>query len=320
MGGMGWTSTNSITLRGTPTMQGSRLPPIFERINKFSMIIDDEICYKFEEYRNVFEVYHARATMHDAVYLHRKVKAVDLMIAEALVAAEPALRLQDMLHDVDLFLSLDDTVLKDIEFYGIKRPRLQINEDAENALKKAQGIVQRLRRRDLYKFAGEALIPPQEGLRLPEPADLVKLNELSGVRLKEKDIIVDSRKVDYTSGDSNPVDKVKFFEKHNPTRKFLVKEKLVTWNLPQNFSERRIRVYSRDSDPRVVGALGKAFDKWCEEQWNGKVQAATPSRAAVYAARADLLGDRFDPLKKKRKLLYDVQNLPHLPYAVGLSD
>jgi hypothetical protein len=73
-------------------------------------------------------------------------------------------------------------------------------------------------------------------LRLPEPADLVKLNELSGVRLQEKDIIVDSRKVDYTSGDSNPVDKVKFFEKHNPTRKFLVKEKLVTWNLPQNFS------------------------------------------------------------------------------------
>jgi hypothetical protein len=34
-------------------------------------IIDDEICYKFEEYKNVFEVYHARATMHDAVYLHR---------------------------------------------------------------------------------------------------------------------------------------------------------------------------------------------------------------------------------------------------------
>lgn len=34
-------------------------------------IIDDEICYKYEEYSNVFEVYHSRATMYDTVYLHR---------------------------------------------------------------------------------------------------------------------------------------------------------------------------------------------------------------------------------------------------------
>lgn len=85
--------------------------------------------------------------------------------------------------------------------------------------------------------------------------------------------------------------------------------------------ERRIRVYSRDSNPRVVGALGKAFDLWCEQEWEGAVQAATPSRAAFNTIRAELpvLGDRFENLKK-RKLFHDVQNLPHPPSVSRLAD
>ena len=36
-------------------------------------MLDDELCYKYSEYHNIFEVYATRARMFRNVYLHRSV-------------------------------------------------------------------------------------------------------------------------------------------------------------------------------------------------------------------------------------------------------
>lgn len=34
-------------------------------------VLDNEICFKWSEYENIFELFHARSNMHRRVYTHR---------------------------------------------------------------------------------------------------------------------------------------------------------------------------------------------------------------------------------------------------------
>ena len=44
--------------------------------------------------------------------MRSKAKAIEYMVVDALLAAEPALRMCERAADVDTFLGLDDTLLK----------------------------------------------------------------------------------------------------------------------------------------------------------------------------------------------------------------
>lgn len=48
---------------------GRKVSCDFDRIIQFSKVIDDEICYKYTEYMNLYELFHSRATMHRSVYV-----------------------------------------------------------------------------------------------------------------------------------------------------------------------------------------------------------------------------------------------------------
>lgn len=39
-------------------------------------VLENEICFKWSEYENIFELFHARASMHRRVYTHRYSLAV----------------------------------------------------------------------------------------------------------------------------------------------------------------------------------------------------------------------------------------------------
>lgn len=61
----------------------------------------------------------------------------------------------------------------------------------------------------------------------------------------------------------------------------------------------RIRVYSRNSDPAVVNALGDAFQEWLKRKWRGEVQA-TPGRRCEQPGANDVT----QQAEKKRKRLF----------------
>ena len=46
-------------------------------------VIDDEICFKASEVYNVYRLFDMRANMHHVVYTHKKAKAVEYMIVDA---------------------------------------------------------------------------------------------------------------------------------------------------------------------------------------------------------------------------------------------
>ena len=41
------------------------------QVTSCPQVLDDELCYKYSEYHNIFEVFSTRARMFRSVYLHK---------------------------------------------------------------------------------------------------------------------------------------------------------------------------------------------------------------------------------------------------------
>lgn len=120
--------------------------------------------------------------MHSRVYTHRKAKAVEFLVCDALYEARDLLGLKEAASDVDSFLRLDDRVLALVETMQPDRT------DDPAAARRAQDLLLRLRRRQLYVFCDEATVPPAVtagggggGFRKPTAFDIVSHHTSDGL-------------------------------------------------------------------------------------------------------------------------------------------
>jgi len=84
--------------------------------------------------------------------------------------------------------------------------------------------VERIYKRDLYKFVDEIMIPQSMLPHLNK--DTVRVEDIlsyqdSGDDLRDDDIIIDWLKINYALKDKNPVDNVKFFSRYNDCGRLL---------------------------------------------------------------------------------------------------
>ena len=277
---------------------GCRIAADFNRLQAFSKVIGDETCYKWSEYQNVHEVFRARASLHQRVYTHRKAKAVEYMVVDALLAAEPALRLAERAREVETFVTLDDTVLRQVETWWSTRSRLAGDDDVATAIAESQKILRRLRTRDLYRFCDEFVVPAAEAasFALPTPEEVaccVPAAAASSLpadcrgKLDPRDVILCEIPIDLTAGASNPLDRVSFFHHAGSTNKFRMRREDVSSMLPDVCAERKVRAYCRRTDDKsVAAAVSAAFGSWRARRFGTKVGSSTPQRAAAAAVAA----------------------------------
>jgi hypothetical protein len=102
-----------------------------------------------------------RASLMRHSCIHRRVKACNLMLADALAAAEPVLHLRDRLWSAEEFCALDDSLLARVEHPDPLLLRC-LDDAQERALSEAQAILKALRRREIYAFINEILVPHAE--------------------------------------------------------------------------------------------------------------------------------------------------------------
>ncbi|GAB4815190.1 hypothetical protein N2152v2_002236 [Parachlorella kessleri] len=281
------------------------------RLRNFSKVIGDEICYKYSEYMNLHELFHSRASMHRQVYTHRKAKAIEFMMVDALLEADPVLRLTDKIWDVNQFVQLDDGVLELVENCtgGLLGPLLHVEPEQERALAAAQAIIARLRRRDLYKYCSEALVPEEQGAsdhwKLPTAQDIVNSYQGNSVQLRPEDVILHEVKINHAhpkDGRKNPLDHVSFFDDFSSTTSRKLKPEQISGMMPPCFQEKTVRVYSRNSSPAYVAAVHQAFEVWARTRFGPKFVGSTPLKvrppgglppvpAAMAAAAAAAFGD-----------------------------
>ena len=248
------------------------------RLISFMKVIDDEICFKASEVYNVYRLFDMRANMHHVVYTHKKAKAVEYMIVDAMVEADIGWnsRISHAIRDPREFVKLDDTIVKQIEFSN------------EPELQKARDIIKRLRKRDLYVFVNEYTVPEEylrdfkdvtaEDISTSYESNSTTSNTIPG-GLKPEMIIVHNVKIDYSMKDKDPVSRVKFFQELTDDESFHIDRAKVSSLLPTNFLERKVRVYSRIRDHDVEEAIAKAFSNFQRKMYGGCEIQVTPSRS-----------------------------------------
>ncbi|MCO5598295.1 hypothetical protein L7F22_052387 [Adiantum nelumboides] len=247
------------------------------RLMEKMRVIDNEICYRAKENRNVYDLFQTRANLFRMVYTHAKVKALEYMLVDAFLLANDYLRISDNVLDSQSFWKLDDTILKVIE----------TSNDRELAA--AREIVIRMRRRELYQCCNEYAVPKEklEHFKTVRAEDIVCSQVKSGVNLSSDDIVVSNVKIYLTRGKEDPVQRVHFFKDYESDEKFNIPKERISHLLPDCFEDRIVRVYSKK--PGLVDAVSEAFENFQLRTYGIKTQVhGTPKVNKGHQQKDDL--------------------------------
>ncbi|KAH9928821.1 uncharacterized protein B0H18DRAFT_1155264 [Fomitopsis serialis] len=219
--------------------------------------INDEICYHIKDASQIYELCHTRFSLHKRVYGHKTAKAIEYMLIDALLAAEPYMKFARDIFDPKRYLYLTDDI----------RIRIEASESPE--LQPARDILYRIHRRDLYHMVDWKVFPwafrhdckeiftPEKIVRaaqadereLPSEKDQASEDEYRKLieELKPEHIIVDISMMHYGMKDKNPLDTVSFYSKHCPDKSQKAQPHDVSLLMPGEFGEVLLRIYTRDT-------------------------------------------------------------------------
>lgn len=149
-------------------------------------------------------LFHTRYSLHKQVYSHRVSKAVEYMLCDVLLLADPVLHLSEAILSAAAYCRLTDCVLKQIEC------------STEAELQAARDLIHRIRTRRLYRLVEEAIIPTQ----LADIPDVTVSDILSccppsngECPVRPCDVQVQNLRISYAMADKNPVDQIRFYDK-----------------------------------------------------------------------------------------------------------
>lgn len=239
----------------------------FERLMETMHVLDDEICYRAKDYLTIHKLFATRADLYRTVYTHAKVKAIELMVADALEKANDYLEIASYIDDPSQYWKLDDTIIKIIE------------TAPDQELRESRDLILRIRRRDLYQFCNEYAVPKDkmENFRDVTAQDIICSQKNGGVTLREEDVAVSNVKIDLTRGRKNPLESIKFFKDYESEDKFSIADDRVSHLLPTSYQDMIVRVYSKK--PELVGAISEAFENFQLKTYGIKTQVHdTPAK------------------------------------------
>ncbi|PHT91757.1 hypothetical protein T459_06870 [Capsicum annuum] len=239
----------------------------FHRLMETMRVLGDEICYRAKDYLTIHKLFATRADLHRTVYTHAKVKAIELMVVDALVKANDYLHIASHIEHPSQYWKIDDTILKTIE----------TAPDPE--LKESRDLILRVRRRDLYQFCNEYVVPRDkiEYFKDVTAQDIVCSQKSSSERLSEEDVAVSNVMIDLTQGRHNPLESIHFFKDYESDEKFSIPEDRISHLLPSSYQDMIVRVYSKK--PHLVEPISDAFENFQLKTYGIKAQVhATPEK------------------------------------------
>lgn len=89
---------------------------VFRLINSARVTKDqpDQICYNIKNANLIYDLCEYRFKLHKMCYNHKSAKAIEYMIVDALMAAEPVLKFARHINDPDKFVYLTDQIMSSI--------------------------------------------------------------------------------------------------------------------------------------------------------------------------------------------------------------
>jgi HD superfamily phosphohydrolase len=215
--------------------------------------IDDrlQICVREKEVFNLYELFHTRWSLHHRVYQHKTQAPIHDLLLKAFLKVDKILRISESVTDMKRYTVLTDSIM-----YDILR-----NESGDPRMLKAQELLLKIQRRELYKFCGQT----QPGSETDFPSESEIVDELASISegdLEAEKIFVSIVNIHFGMEHKDPVDAVVFYNKsYQPLE---VRKDQVSQILPQRFHERYVRVYAKSREDSVT--IQRCFEAWCSNK------------------------------------------------------
>eukprot|EP01006_Ploeotia_vitrea_P003943 TRINITY_DN113550_c0_g1_i1.p1 TRINITY_DN113550_c0_g1~~TRINITY_DN113550_c0_g1_i1.p1 ORF type:complete len:498 (+),score=14.04 TRINITY_DN113550_c0_g1_i1:64-1557(+) len=224
------------------------------------LCFSDKLAYTMET------VFRARYELFRTVYFHPVYKAIEYMLADAIVAAAHIINLTpDILTKERLpqYCNLTDTITREVLKYK--------NTENDPQIAKAQQVLNNLYHRKLYKLVGNKTFAGE----LKDQAETQEHNTQKvnvdnfwseGCGFDRDDIRVADIKANYNKNDQDPVAYAKFYHKTSDGGYELVNVEGAQISLlrPLLFEERVVQVFMTVEDEKKQAAVKAVFDEWAE--------------------------------------------------------
>jgi HD superfamily phosphohydrolase len=197
------------------------------RIMRNSRVIDGHLCFREKVYMDIFQLFQTRFHFHREIYHHPTVMVLVEMLIDALSLALPHLKppLRARFDTDDPYkwaYVTDHSIMHEIRVHP------------SAALDAARRILDAMDRRQLYTHK----VSTTEATKVREvvPQHPVPSAPALETPLRERTV---RAVIGYTGSGENPMPKIWFFDKDNPSTKFRMRAEDVSFCLPIRFSDVR---------------------------------------------------------------------------------
>eukprot|EP01084_Bolivina_argentea_P015483 28966_1 len=125
----------------------------YERLMEHARVINNRICYQDKTSFELYTMFRTRYELFKRVYSHKASKSIEYMICDILKYANDAFDIVGKTKNPKSYLKLTDHILTQIEHASIIEGKYGMN-----GLKKAQELIYRLQKRNLYSCCGYLLL------------------------------------------------------------------------------------------------------------------------------------------------------------------
>ncbi|KAF7354636.1 hypothetical protein MSAN_01377100 [Mycena sanguinolenta] len=212
------------------------------------------------------------------IYNHKTAKAIEYMIVDALILAEPYLKIAEKVWQPKKFLYLTDDIMQRIE------------SGDEPELAGARAIFDRVRLRDLYKFVDSQVVEwdKREAVRqfitrerIVDEARRLAADDHETLDLTEltpESVIVDHATIHFGMKERNPVEFVKFYSKRNPGKCAHAGKNDSSTLKPAMFAEVNMTIFSKH--PQYVGVVQAGYRALLKKEFSTTTvePPSTPTR------------------------------------------
>ncbi|TDL18439.1 HD-domain/PDEase-like protein [Rickenella mellea] len=224
-----------------------------KRLIESARVVNNEICYHIKDANTIYELCYTRFSNHKRIYNHKTAKAIEYMIVDALMLAEPTMKIAEQIMDPRRYVYLTDDIM------------LEIEKSEQPELAPARAIFDRIRTRDLYKLVDyqvigweyrkllRDLVTPSRIVAAAKDLELTSggspttpVDEDIIDTLTKEHVIVDIATMHYGMGEKNPMDFVRFYSKVNINQAAKAGRGDVSQLMPKCFGEVLLRIFTRD--------------------------------------------------------------------------
>jgi HD superfamily phosphohydrolase len=181
-------------------------------IMNYMRLMDGQLVHHVKRRAELFQFFHTRYSLYKQIYNHHITKAIEYMLVDAIIEANPYLELEKTLNDIDLYLTLTDSILDRIK--------------TAPGLERSKSLLKRIDKRQFYKLV--KTLPEK-----PTAADLAGVEQP----------IVQQVTVNYGTGRLNPLTRVPFYDDSGQI--FNLKDFECRMLLPKRFEESEYRIFTR---------------------------------------------------------------------------